>query len=163
LGKHVLVALERTLRLQKSRAVRTRIDVNQRIALTYQLTLLKMHGHNRACHLAGNRIGIERGNRTDGVKINADVTCLSRRASNRDLRRRGLGFVRGLVMAPHQHDCQHCDEQQQNPYDDPHYFASVRFRTVSRELMVTIDEGLLIRVNGQKESPFSAANPQHGT
>jgi hypothetical protein len=26
--------------------------------------------------------------------------------------------------------------------------------------MVTIDEGLLIRVSGQKESPFSAANPQ---
>jgi hypothetical protein len=26
--------------------------------------------------------------------------------------------------------------------------------------MATIDEGLLIRVNGQKESPFSATNPQ---
>jgi len=65
-------------------------------------------------------------------------------------------------LLPYQHDCQHYNEQQ-NPYDDPHYFVSVRFRTVSRELLVTIDEGLLISVNGQKESPYSAANPQHGT
>jgi hypothetical protein len=26
--------------------------------------------------------------------------------------------------------------------------------------MATIDDGMLIRVNGQKESPFSATNPQ---
>jgi hypothetical protein len=64
------------------------------------------------------------------------------------------------VVAPYQHNCHHYNQQQQNPYDDPHYFAPVRFRTVSRELMATIDDGMLIRVNGQKESPFSAANPQ---
>jgi hypothetical protein len=57
-------------------------------------------------------------------------------------------------VAPYQHGCNHYNEQQQNPYDDPHHFASVRFRTVSRELMVAIDEGMLICVNGQKESPF---------
>jgi len=34
----------------------------------------------------------------------------------------------------------------------------VRFRTVSRELMVTLDVGLFIRVNGQKGSPLSAPN-----
>ena len=34
LGEHILVSLQRPLRLQERRAVRTRIDVNQRIALT---------------------------------------------------------------------------------------------------------------------------------
>ena len=56
-------------------------------------------------------------------------------------------------MAPQQHDRKHKKEQQSNPYDDPPRFVPVRFRTVSRELMVTIDDGMLIRVNGQKESP----------
>ena len=40
LGEQILVSLQRALRLQERRAVRTRIDVNQRIALLYQLTLL---------------------------------------------------------------------------------------------------------------------------
>ncbi len=39
LGEHILVSLQRPLRLQKRRAVRTRIDVDQRIALLYPLTL----------------------------------------------------------------------------------------------------------------------------
>jgi hypothetical protein len=34
----------------------------------------------------------------------------------------------------------------------------VRFRTVSRELMVAIDKGTLTGVSGQKESPLSAPN-----
>ena len=72
LGEHVLVSLQRALRLQKRGAVWTRIDVNQRIALTYQLTLRIVHGDDQAIHLAGNRIGIDRSDRTDGVKVNAD-------------------------------------------------------------------------------------------
>ena len=146
------------MRLQKNGAVRTRIDVNQRIALTYPLTLRIMHGNDQAIHLAGNRIGIDRGDGADGVKVNADVTLLSRRTRNGDPRRRGRDFFRGIEVAPYQHDRKHKDEQQQNPYDDPHYLMPVRLRTVSRELMVTVDEGLLIGVNGQTESPFSAPN-----
>ena len=58
------------------------------------------------------------------------------------------------MVAPHQHDCKRKAEQQQNPYDDPQYLMPVRFRAVSRELMVAIDDGMLACVNGQKESPF---------
>ena len=52
LGEQILVSLQRPLRLQKRGAVRTRIDINQRIALTYPLTLRILHG-NDAGHPPG--------------------------------------------------------------------------------------------------------------
>ena len=63
LGEQILVSLQRPLRLQERCAVRTRIDINQRIALVYPLTLFIMHGDDQAIHLAGNRIGIYRSDR----------------------------------------------------------------------------------------------------
>ena len=115
LREHILVSLQRALRLQKRGAVRTRIDVNQRIALLYQLPSCIVHGDDQAIHLAGNRIGIDRSDSADGVKVNADVAFLRRRARNRDLRRRGVTFFAARV-APYQHDCKRQNEQeQQNP------------------------------------------------
>jgi hypothetical protein len=61
-----------------------------------------------------------------------------------------------MEVTPYQHHYKHKDEQQQNPYDDPNYFASVGIRTVNRELMARIDGGMLIGVNGQSESPFGS-------
>ncbi len=107
LCQHVLVTLERTLRLQKIGAILARIDVNQRIAFTYQLPFLKVHGDDHAIHLRSNRIGIYRSHRADRVNVNADVTLLGRHGRDRDLWRRGLLLFRSLVVAPYQHDGQH--------------------------------------------------------
>src|SRR5579862_9906716 len=54
LGEQILVSLQRTLGLQKQRAVRTRIDFNQRITLTDPLTLRILNGNDKSIHLAGN-------------------------------------------------------------------------------------------------------------
>ena len=50
-----------------------------------------MHGIDQAIHLAGNRIGIDRGDRADGVEVDADVTLLSRRTRNGDPRNGRVG------------------------------------------------------------------------
>ena len=126
LGEHVLVSLEGSLCLQKSCAVRTGIDVDQRVALPNQLTLLVVHGDDEAVDLAGNRIGIDRGHRADFVKIDADVTFRSGRGRNVDLRRRGRGFFLAFVVAPYQHHSKHEQEQQNSSYDDPPHSAPVR-------------------------------------
>jgi hypothetical protein len=65
LRQHIFVSLQRPLRLQQHGAVGTRIDIHQRIALLYDLTLLIVDGHDQPGHLAGNRSGIDRGYRTD--------------------------------------------------------------------------------------------------
>src|ERR1035437_3640208 len=154
LGEQIFVSLQRPLRLQKRCAVGARVDVNQWIALAHQLTFLKVHSDDQAIHLAGDRSGIDGSDRADCVEVNADVTLLSGRGCDRDLWRRGRYFVRGNEVTPYQHDYKRNDEHQQNPYDDPHYFTAVSFRTVGRELMVAVDVGLLTGVNGQSESPF---------
>src|SRR4029077_15615641 len=103
------------------------------------------------------RSGIHRSHRTDRIQINADITFLSGRGRNGDLRGCGRGFFRAILVAQYQHECERKDEQQHDPYDDPHYFfMPVRFRTVSREGVVRVHEWALVCVNGQKESPFSA-------
>ena len=118
LGEHIFVSLQRPLRLQKRCAVRTRIDVNQRIALTYPLTLREMHGNDQAIHLAGDRIGIDRRDRADGVQVDADIALLRRRGRNGDpdhLRvcRSSRRFLGGLVMAPDQYEREQQDQRQQ--------------------------------------------------
>ena len=87
LGEQILVSLQGPLRLQERCAVRAGIDVDQRIAFTYPLTLLVLHGDDEAVHLTGNQIGIGRGDRADCVKVDADVAFSSRRARNGDPRR----------------------------------------------------------------------------
>jgi hypothetical protein len=76
------------LRLQQRGAVGTRIDIHQRIAGLYELTLLIVDGHDQPSHLARNRSGINRGYRTDGVEIDADAALLSRGTGYVDPRRR---------------------------------------------------------------------------
>ena len=82
-GEQILVAFERPLRLQKLSAVGTRIDVDQRIALVDALALRVVHGIDQAVDLAGNRIGVDRGDGADGVEVDADTTLLRRRARNK--------------------------------------------------------------------------------
>jgi hypothetical protein len=61
-------------------------------------------------------------------------------------------------MAPDQPDYKHDDEQQGNSDDGPQCRVPGRIRTISRELMVTPDVGLFVRVNSQKGSPLSTTN-----
>ena len=133
------------MRLQKRGAVGTRIDVNQWIALLYALTLLKLHVNHQAIHLAGNRSGIYRSDRADGVQIDADVALGSRGSRNGDPDH--LGSSRGrrrflccLVVAPDQHQRQQQEQRQQDPENHSQALAPGTRRNRScRELMVAAD------------------------
>jgi hypothetical protein len=100
LGKHVFVSLQSALSLQEIRLVGARINVNQRIPLPHQLTLLEVHSNDQAIDLAGNRIGIDGSDRTDRIEVYADISFLSRRGRNRDFRRSGRDFFPVLMVAP---------------------------------------------------------------
>ena len=82
----------------------------------------------------------------------------SGRDRNRDLHRRRRDLFRVIVAAPNQYDYKHNNDQQQSPYEGPHNFRSLRCRFVSRELVVTLDEGMLIGVSNQKRCPLLASN-----
>ena len=106
LREDIFVSLQRPLRLQKRCAVGTRIDVNQRIALIYSLTLLVVDVNDQAIHLAGNGIGIDRGDGADGVQVDADIAFFRRRGRNGNSNHLGFcrsgGFFDVFVMAPQQ-------------------------------------------------------------
>jgi hypothetical protein len=144
-------------------ALRAHVDVNERIVLTYSLTLRIMHGNDQAIHLAGNRIGIDRGYGADGIKVDADVTLLGRRGRNGDPRRGracGRRFFGFLVVVQNQEERNRHDQGQQDPHDDVQTLMS---GNKGRELMVSTDGGMPVNVSGQSESPFSAPNPSQGT
>jgi hypothetical protein len=67
-----------------------------------------VNSDDRARHLAGNRIGIHRRDRSDFVKLDANVSLLSRRRRNVDFGRWRRGLGRALVMTPQKP----CDQQQ---------------------------------------------------
>jgi hypothetical protein len=113
-----------------------------------------MHGNDQAIHLAGNRIGIDRGDCANGVKVDADITLLSRRTRNGDPRRGracGRRFFGFLVVVQNQEERNRHDQEQQDPHDDVQTLMS---GNKGRELMVRADDGVLVHVSGQSESPF---------
>ena len=89
------------MRLQETGAVGAGIDVNQRIALTYDLALRIVDGNDLTIYLAGNRIGVDGSHRADLVQVNADVPRLGGRGCDVDLLWCGRCFFLAFVVMPH--------------------------------------------------------------
>jgi hypothetical protein len=64
------------------------------------------------------------------------------------------------VVVQNQEERNRHDQEQQDPHDDVQTLMS---GNKGRELMVRADDGVLVNVSGQSESPFSAPNPSQGT
>ncbi len=73
LGEHVLILFKHALRLQQGGAVGARVDVDERVALFYQLAFFVIDVDDLAVHLAGDRGGVNRRDSADRVEIDADV------------------------------------------------------------------------------------------
>ena len=158
LGEHILVPLEHPLGLQELRAVRTRIDVDERIALPHQLAFHIVHGHDRPGHLAGDQGGVDRGDRPDGVEIDAEVTLGGRGAGHGGPGRGvpgGGGLLGVFVVAQEQHEGRQQSERQQAPQDDAHHPGPPAFPE-GRQGRAGSDGRLFVQIIDQGASPFPA-------
>ena len=121
LREKIFVALQRALRLQKLRPIRTRVYVNQRVALRNALTFRIVDANDYSCDLGGNRRGVNRSDGADRVQINTDIAFLRRRSSDGDAggaNLRGRGFFCFFVMVIEQEDCNQQDQDCQAPPND---------------------------------------------
>ncbi len=160
LRQHVLVAIEGPLRLQKRRAVRAGIDIHQRIALLHPLPFREMDGHHQPIHLAGDRRGVDRRHRADGIEVLANVSLFRCRRGNRDGRGRRCGFLRSvLVMAKEQQHANAKNQHEQSQHHDARRLArgvrGLMAGSVRSGLRLGSNCGnLVLHVSGQAQSPF---------